>query len=75
MKEALTYIVGSLVEKSGEVSLDSFEDGNVIRFKINLAPSDRGRIIGKEGKVIKAIRNFLQAVAQKTGKKVFIDIL
>ncbi len=33
MKEALTYIVGSLVEKSDEVNLDSFEDGNVIRFK------------------------------------------
>ncbi|MCK4936620.1 MAG: KH domain-containing protein [Elusimicrobiales bacterium] len=75
MKEALTYIVSSLVEKSDEVSLESNEDGNVIRFKINLAPSDRGRIIGKEGKVIKAIRNFLQSVAHKTGKKVFIDIL
>jgi uncharacterized protein len=75
MKEALTYIVSSLVEKSDEVSLDSYEDGNVIRFKINLNPSDRGRIIGKEGKVIKAIRNFLQSVAHKTGKKIFIDIL
>ncbi|MBU2530657.1 MAG: KH domain-containing protein [Elusimicrobia bacterium] len=75
MKEALTYIVSSLVEKSEEVSLDSNEDGNIIRFKINLAPCDRGRIIGKEGRVIKAIRNFLQAVAQKTGKKVFIDII
>ncbi|MCG2725773.1 MAG: KH domain-containing protein [Elusimicrobia bacterium] len=75
MKEALTYIVGSLVEKSDKVNLDSYEDANVIRFKINLSPSDRGRIIGKEGRVIKSIRNFLQSVAQKTGKKVFIDIV
>lgn len=75
MKEALTYIINSLVDKPEDFTLDSSEKDNNIRFKISLSDSDRGRIIGKEGRVVKSIRNFLQVVAQKTGCKVFIDIV
>ena len=75
MKEALTYIINSLVDKPGDFTLDSSEKDNNIRFKVSLSDSDRGRIIGKEGRVVKSIRNFLQVAAQKTGSKVFIDIV
>lgn len=74
MKEVLMYIVGSLVENSQSVKVGVSEDGNVMRFKLVLEGADRGKIIGKEGRVIKSIRSILQAVAAKQNKKVYLDI-
>jgi len=74
MKEVLMYIVGSLVENPQSVKVGVSEDGNVMRFKLVLEGADRGKIIGKEGRVIKSIRSILQAVAAKQNKKVYLDI-
>ena len=74
MKEVLMYIVGSLVENPQSVKVGVSEDGNVVRFKLALDNSDRGKVIGKEGRVIKSIRTLLQSVAAKQNKKVYLDI-
>ncbi|MBU2573810.1 MAG: KH domain-containing protein [Elusimicrobia bacterium] len=75
MKEALVYLVNSLVDDPGAVKLAASEDGNIVRFKLSVAPSDRGKIIGKEGRVVKSIRTILQLAAAKNNKKVFLDIV
>lgn len=74
MKEVLMYIVGSLAENPQSVKIGVSEDGNITRFKLALSSSDRGKIIGKEGRVIKAIRSILQAVAARQNRKVYLDI-
>lgn len=74
MKDVLMYIVGSLAENPQAVKVGVSEDGNVTRFKLTLDSSDRGKIIGKEGRVIKAIRSILQAAAARQNKKVYLDI-
>lgn len=74
MKEALMYIIGSLVENPQAVKVGVAEDGDIVRFKLELASSDRGKVIGKEGRVVKAIRTILQTVAARQNKKVYLDI-
>ncbi len=74
MKDVLMYIVGSLVEKPQEVKIGVNEDGDTTRFKLTLASSDRGKVIGKEGRVVKAIRTVLQTAAARQNKKVYLDI-
>jgi len=74
MKEALMYIIGSLVENPRDVKLGVSEDGDVVRFKLTVASSDRGKVIGKEGRVVKSIRTVLQTAAARQNKKVYLDI-
>lgn len=75
MKEALTYIVNSLVADSSGLEFSHSEENGAVWFKISAPPSERGRIIGKEGRIIKSVRNYFQAVGSKEGKKVFVDIV
>jgi len=75
MKEVLVYLINSLVDEPAAAKLSTSEDGNVVRFKLSVSPSDRGKIIGKEGRVVKSIRTLLQLKAAKDNKKVFLDIV
>ena len=74
MKDVLMYIVGSLVEKPEAVKIGVNEEGSTIRYKLALDASDRGKVIGKEGRVVKSIRTVLQAAAARQNKKVYLDI-
>jgi len=74
MKDVLMYIIGSLVENPQAVKVGVAEDGDIVRFKLELASSDRGKVIGKEGRVVKAIRTVLQTAAARQKKKVYLDI-
>ena len=75
MKEALMYIVNALVNEPQAVKIASSEDGNILRFRLSVSSSDRGKLIGKEGRVIKSVRTLLQAVAAAQNKKVFVDVV
>ncbi len=74
MKELLAYIVKSLVDKPEDVSVDMAEEDNALRFKLKVSDPDKGKVIGKEGKVIKAIRTVMTAGTAKDSKRVFVDI-
>ncbi|KAF0125168.1 MAG: KH domain-containing protein [Elusimicrobia bacterium] len=75
MKELVTYMVNALVDDNQGVKLSMSEDGGVVRFRLSVSASDRGKVIGREGRTIKAMRSLLQASAEKEGKKVFLDIV
>ena len=75
MKELLTYIVQGLVEKSDEVTVTEREHGGETVFEVLVAPGDMGKVIGRQGRVVKEIRVLMKAVAQKQGKKVSVEIL
>ena len=75
MKKALEYIVTSIVESPEKVEVIEDEDNGIINFTIKVASSDMGRIIGKNGKVIRGIRNVIKIPAIKQNKKINIELL
>ena len=75
MKELLTYIVQSLVEKPDEVSVTERESGGETVFEVRAADGDMGKVIGRQGRIVKEIRILMRAVAQRKGKKVSVDIM
>ena len=73
MKELLEYILHTVLEDT-TVSVDETEEDGVTVFRIN-APQDQiGRIIGKGGKTINALKNILKIKAIKEGKKIDIQV-
>lgn len=74
MKKALDYIVSSIVDDSKQVKISEEETDGVINFTVTVAKEDMGKIIGKNGKVIKAIRNVVKIPAIKQEKKIYITL-
>ena len=75
MKELLTYIVRSLVDKPDEVSVAERENNGETLFEVRVADGDMGKVIGRQGRVVKEIRVLMKAVAQRKGKKVSVEVL
>ena len=75
MKEAIEKIVSALVDEKGavEISEEAGERATVI--KLRVAPTDMGKIIGREGRTVKAIRSLLFYAGQKHGKRFVLDIV
>jgi predicted RNA-binding protein YlqC (UPF0109 family) len=74
MKELVTFLVKSLADHPDKVSVDQSEQNGSLHLKLNVAEEDKGKIIGKQGKVIKAIRAVVSAAAVKSGKRTSVDI-
>ena len=75
MKELLTYIVQNLVEKPDEVSVTEREANGETVFEVRVADGDMGKVIGRQGRIVKEIRILMKAVAQRKGKKVTGEIM
>lgn len=74
MKKALEYIISQIVEDPKAVKIEELEDQGMINFTITVAPADMGKIIGKNGKVIRAVRNVVKIAAIKQNKKINIAL-
>lgn len=72
MKKALLYILNSIVDEPEKIKVEEEEIDNVLTFKIHVSQTDMGKVIGKNGKVIRAIRNVLKIPAIKQNKKINI---
>lgn len=75
MGELVSMLAKSLVDKPEEVEVKEIEDGQSITIELRVAPEDMGKVIGKQGKIAKAIRMVVKAAAIKENKKVTVDIL
>ena len=75
MKELLTYILQNLVEKPDEVSVTEREANGETVFEVRVADGDMGKVIGRQGRIVKEIRILMKAVAQRKGKKVSVEIM
>ena len=76
MKELLITITRGLVENPDAVTVDQdepAEDGTVV-FHLHVAPDDMGRVIGKQGRIAKAMRTVMRAAATRQDMKVSVDI-
>ncbi len=75
MKDLLLFIVQSLVDDPGSVNITEIADSDdSITFEIRVAEGDMGKVIGKQGRIAKAIRAVMKSAANKEHKKVTVDI-
>ncbi len=74
MKEILEVIAKSLVDHPDEVVVTEEQKEDVIVLSLQVAQSDMGKVIGKSGRIAKAIRQVINAAASKDKNKVIVDI-
>jgi hypothetical protein len=75
MKELVEIIAKALVDKPDEVVVSQREESNAIIVELKVAQSDMGKVIGKQGRIAKALRTVVKAASSKESRKVIVDIL
>lgn len=74
MKELVEVIAKALVEHPDEVVVTEKQEGKNIRVQLHVAPSDMGKVIGKQGRIAKAIRSVVKAASSRDDIRVDVDI-
>lgn len=75
MREVLQTIIESLVENKEQIQINQIDGEKNTVFEVKVAPTDMGRVIGKEGRIAKSIRTIFKAVGSKEQKKVTIEFI
>ena len=75
MKELVQVIAKSLVDNPSEVYVNEVQGEQSVVLELRVAPEDMGKVIGKQGKVAKAIRTVVKAASLNVDKKVVVEIL
>ncbi len=75
MKDLVEVIAKSLVDHPDEVVVTETEKEDAIVVVLKVLPEDMGKVIGRQGRIAKAIRTVVKAGASKTTKKVIVDIM
>lgn len=75
MGELVRIIAEALVDKPECVEVKEVESSQALVIELRVAPEDMGKVIGKQGRIAKAIRTFIKAAAIKEGKRVVVEIM
>lgn len=75
MKELVEVIAKALVENPDEVVVTEKQEGKNITVELHVAASDMGKVIGKQGRIAKAIRSVVKAASSKDNKRVDVEII
>ncbi len=75
MKDLVEYIAKSLVADPSQVQVSEVTGSGSLIIELRVSPEDMGRIIGKNGRVVNAIRTLLRASAARQGKRVTLEII
>jgi predicted RNA-binding protein YlqC (UPF0109 family) len=75
LKELVEVIAKNLVDNPDEVRVKETESSNSIIIELSVAPEDMGKVIGKQGRIAKAIRTVVKSAAVTTDKKVIVEII
>ncbi|NLP37212.1 MAG: KH domain-containing protein [Firmicutes bacterium] len=75
MKELVEYIARALVDNPDDVRVEQIEDEQSITLELHVAPDDMGKVIGKQGRIAKAIRTVVNAAAAGEKKRVLVEIV
>lgn len=73
MKALVEHLVTSLVESPNEVRIETTESPKEVSFSVTVAEADMGRVIGRGGRVARAIRTVVKAAAVKDGRRVNVE--
>lgn len=75
MKYFVEFVVSSMVSYADEVDVQEVEKNGVTTYVVRLNPADIGRVIGKHGKTIGAIRSLMQAAASRDNRRVQLEVV
>ena len=75
MKELVEVVAKALVDNPDEVVVTEKNEGKNIVIELHVAPSDMGKVIGKQGRIAKAIRAVVKAASSKENKRVDVEIM
>jgi len=75
MKELVLFLTRSLVDYPDQVQVREVESDRIIIYEVKVAPEDVGKVIGKQGRVVRAIRTVVKAAAVRAGKRVGVEVL
>lgn len=74
MRELLTFVAQSLVDHPDQVAVRETEGPEAVILELSVAEDDMGKVIGKQGRIAKAIRTVVSAATAKNSKPVFVEI-
>ena len=74
LQETLTNIAKAIVDSPDEVTVEVAEDEKTITLTLSVAPNDMGMVIGRHGKIAKAIRSVMKVAGNKEGKRITVEI-
>jgi len=76
VEELLAYLARSLVDDPGAVDVESFEeDDGTIVLELRVAPDDTGKVIGRGGRTVAALRTVMKAAAVREERRVLVDVV
>lgn len=75
MKELLEYVVKALVDSPDDVQIEEIAGEKTVIYELRVGEGDLGKVIGKEGRMAKAIRTILTAASMKKGKRAQLEII
>ena len=75
LKELLEYLAKALVDSPDEVRVESTETETTVVLELNVAKEDIGKVIGKQGRIARALRTVVKASAVKNGKRAIVEIV
>ena len=75
MDELVTYLARRLVDEPDAVQVESETDGDTVRLRLTVAPDDVGKVIGKQGRIIRSIRTVIRSGGARRGQRVMLEIV
>lgn len=75
LKELLEYLAKALVDNPDDVRVESTETETTVVLELNVAKEDIGKVIGKQGRIARALRTVIKASAVKNGKRAIVEIV
>jgi hypothetical protein len=75
MKELVEFIAKSLVDDPSQVYVSEIEGENSVILELRVGPEDMGRVIGKGGRTVNAVRSLVRVLAAKQGKRVTLEVV
>ncbi|MBS3898289.1 MAG: KH domain-containing protein [Dethiobacter sp.] len=75
MKDLVEFIAKALVDHPEQVRVEQLEDSRTITLELYVAPADMGKVIGKQGRIAKAIRTVVSAASTNERKRVVVEIV
>ena len=75
MQQLIEYLVKALVDEPDQVNITEVPQEEATTYEVRVAPSDLGKVIGKQGRIANALRTDVKSVAMKDKKKVYVEII
>lgn len=75
MKDLVEYLARRLVDEPDQVRVDAETDGDTLHLSLTVAPGDVGKVIGKQGRIIRAIRTVIRSGGARRDQRVMLEIV